>query len=114
VDRFVDRWYRRDDPDRPTPNFEFLPATKPAIGGIEVDGDGYLWASAYPTPGWAESWDVYDSAGVYLGPVGVPEGLRVVEIGKDYVLGYVRDRDEINRIMVYRLTRDRRSAVSPQ
>lgn len=83
-----------------------FPAQKPAFGRIMVDQTGALWVSAPldpPVP--PTSWTVFAPDGTWLGTVTTPEGLRVDEIGADYVLGVWRPAKGTDRIRVYPLSR---------
>ena len=47
--------------------------------------------------------DVFDPDGIWLGTVATPRGLRVTEIGTDYVVGVWRDELDVEYIRVYDL-----------
>ena len=66
-----------------------------------VDSEGNLWVADArrpntPTP----SWNVFDREGVWLGHVEGPTGLRVTDIGGDYLLGLWRDEVEVEHVML--------------
>ncbi|MEZ4413368.1 MAG: hypothetical protein R2910_10320 [Gemmatimonadales bacterium] len=83
-----------------------FPARKPAFGRMLVDATGALWLSApLNPPASASSWTVFAPDGTWLGTVTTPEGLRVDEIGVDYVLGMYRQRHGQERVRSYPLTR---------
>ncbi len=46
---------------------------------------------------------VFDTGGMLLGPVTMPTGFTVYDIGSDYVLGRVADDLEIEHVVMYRL-----------
>lgn len=73
-----------------------LPDSTPAHAELEVDAVGRLWVQRY-TPPWEEAndWWVFASDGVWLGTVSLPAGLRVFEIGEDYVLGVTQDELDV-------------------
>lgn len=76
----------------------------PAYEGFSVDSEGNLWVADArrpntPTP----SWNVFDREGVWLGHVEGPTGLRVTDIGGDYLLGLWRDEVEVEHVMLYAL-----------
>lgn len=79
-----------------------FPALKPAFSRLLVDRTGALWVLM---PGAGNSWTVFAPDGTWLGTVTTPEGLRVDEIGPDYVLGVWRQRHGQERVRVYPLTR---------
>ena len=83
-----------------------FPARKPAFGRLIVDRSGALWVSApIVPPGPPTSWTVFAPDGSWLGTVTTPAGLRVDEIGSDYVLGVWRERPGPERVRMYPLTR---------
>jgi hypothetical protein len=79
-----------------------FPALKPAFSRLLVDRTGALWVLM---PGAANAWTVFAPDGTWLGTVTTPEGLRVDEIGPDYVLGVWRQRHGQERVRSYPLTR---------
>ena len=79
-----------------------FPALKPAFSRLLVDRTGALWVLM---PGAANVWTVFAPDGTWLGAVTTPEGLRVDEIGADYVLGVWRQRHGQERVRSYPLTR---------
>jgi hypothetical protein len=83
-----------------------FPEVTPAYSLLMVDAAGNLWVADFATdedqPG---SWSVFDTAGRWLGTVVTPPGLRVREIGADYVLGQMSDEMEIERVVMYRLVK---------
>jgi hypothetical protein len=72
-----------------------------------ADAVGNLWVQELrirPTtndPSSGNVWEVFDSGGVHLGPVVVPEGLRIFEIGADYILSRWRDADGVEHVREY-------------
>ena len=83
-----------------------FPALKPAFGRLLVDQTGALWVSApLIPPGVPTSWTVFAPDGTWLGTVTTPDGLRVDEIGADYVLGVWRQRHGQERVRMYPLSR---------
>lgn len=79
-----------------------FPVLKPAFSHLLVDRTGALWVL---TPAAANVWTVFAPDGTWLGTVTTPEGLRVDEIGPDYVLGVWRQRHGQERVRSYPLTR---------
>ena len=83
-----------------------LPDTFPAYESFVLDADENLWVQHFPRPDEAHSmWSVFDPTGVWLGDLAVPAGLRVSEIGTDYVLGIHRDELGDESIRRYALGR---------
>lgn len=65
-----------------------VPEEMPAYGDIRADAAGYLWVQDYRAPGDpAPSWTVFDAEGEPLGRIALPPGVRVEEIGVDYLIG---------------------------
>jgi hypothetical protein len=84
-----------------------LPGTFPAFGDLMADPDGHLWVLDYPRPGEdARRWTVFSSEGRALGFVATPPGLRVLEIGRDHVLGVWLDDLDVEHVRLYRLERE--------
>jgi len=80
------------------------PSTLPAFADLVVDADGNLWVLEYARPGSDERrWTVFSPEGRALGSVVTPPGLRVLEIGRDYVLGVWRDDLDVEYMRLHRL-----------
>jgi hypothetical protein len=80
------------------------PPTRPAHGLVRIDTQHNLWVESWAWPGTArEEWQVYDAAGRWLGPVSVPAGLEIFDIGPDYVLGVWRDELDVERVRLHRI-----------
>ena len=94
---------RRSFENRPAP-----PRTMPAFAPeIRVDLHGCLWVREYTRPGSRRvTWSVFSEEGVLLGAVDTPIGLRILDIGSDYVLGVVRDNDDVEYVRVHELIRE--------
>jgi hypothetical protein len=83
-----------------------FPAQMPAFGRMLVDRTGALWLSApLNPPASASTWNVFAPDGQWLGAVTTPDGLRVDEIGTDYVVGVWRQRHGQEHVRVYPLSR---------
>jgi hypothetical protein len=82
------------------------PDRRPAYDGILADATGALWVSAHSL-GDADParWDVFDSTGVWLGPVRIPDRFRPLDIGADWVLGVIVDELDVERIQLRSLLR---------
>jgi sugar lactone lactonase YvrE len=71
-----------------------------------VDADGNLWVLDYARPGDdGRHWTVFSADGRALGRVETPPGLRVLEIGRDYVLGVWQDELDVEYVRMHRLER---------
>ncbi len=92
--------------------------TLPAFTRLVVARDGHLWAEVHasadelllagsmqPSTG---RWTVFAPEGRWLGTVEMPEGLRVMEIGSDYVLGIWRDELDVEFVRLHRIVKDLR------
>jgi hypothetical protein len=83
-----------------------LPDTLPAIADALVDADENLWLRPWVAP-WVEQveadWHVVRRDGQMLGVVRIPDDLRVVQIGSDFVLGTRLDGDGLPVVEVYGL-----------
>jgi len=83
------------------------PAAYPAFApSIRVDSDLNLWVKESGQPGDLRSpWSVSSPAGEFLGLVGMPPAIEVLEIGADYVLGLHRDELGVEYVQYFRLHR---------
>lgn len=77
----------------------------PAFVELIVDGEGHLWARQWALASEPVEWHVFHPDGNLLGTVRTPAGLRVLEIGADYVLGVARDGLDVEQVLVYGLSR---------
>jgi hypothetical protein len=82
-----------------------LPDSLPAHGRLVLDRAGNLWVQGYTVLDEEEFWHVLDPRGRWLGDVQPPAGLRITEIGEDYLLGIRADSVGVQRVMVFGLQR---------
>ena len=85
-----------------------LPDTHPAFWRVRADELDHLWVQEYTLPGEAGPnpvWTVFDPEGHVLGFMDTPAGLRVFEIGEDYLLGYATDELGVEYVQVWSLSR---------
>lgn len=83
-----------------------FPARKPAFGRLLVDRTGTLWVSEpINPPDEPTRWNVFTAAGEWLGSVTTPAGLRIDEIGSDYLLGVWKQVHGKERVRRYPLSR---------
>jgi hypothetical protein len=83
-----------------------FPATMPAIGRMVPDSTGLLWVSAYAfPPSKPTSWVVVSPTGRTVATVTLPGNYRVLEIGKDYVLGVAEGEEGAPEVRMYGLLR---------
>ena len=83
-----------------------VPEAMPAYRDLRVDRSGSLWVEEYRvTDDEAPRWTVFDSAGRVLGTIGTPRGLRVDEIGDDYLLGVFRDSLDVEHVRLHAIAK---------
>ena len=86
-----------------------IPSHEPAFDRLLADADGNLWARRFTADLLTReppSWDVFDSAGAWLGVVATPGGLTVTAIRDGLVAGVYRDELGIEYVSVHRLATD--------
>lgn len=91
-------------------SFESMPLaeTFPAFSTILSDAAGNLWIREYDFPREerpAPLWTVFDPDGRVLGFIETPPGLRIGQIGEDYILGHHRDELDVEYVQVWPLER---------
>ena len=105
-DRMVDTY--GEDYFRPLLESRPLAEHFPAFSTVVADAAGHLWVREYDFPREkrpAPLWTVFDPEGRVLGFVETPEGLDVLQIGEDYILGRVRDEFQVEHVQVWPLER---------
>ena len=81
-----------------------VPSIFPAYGWVRVDDELNLWVQEYSLPRITnEMWAVFDSSGVLLGGVKLPQGLDPKHISSDFVLGVWRDELDVEHVRLYEL-----------
>jgi hypothetical protein len=73
----------------------------PAYETFLLDRAGNLWVQEY-APGKPLQFQVYDRDGTLIARTALPEGVRPLDIGKDYVLGSAKDGDGLEQVRLYR------------
>jgi hypothetical protein len=92
ADAFVDDVYPKE-----FPNIE---------PSIVVDADGRIWLTEYRRPGLENvTYWVFQLDGRTVGRAQLPVSFRLLDAGRDYVLGSWTDTDGIQSLRQYRLTR---------
>jgi hypothetical protein len=82
------------------------PGTFPAFADLMVDPDGHLWALDFSRPGDdRRRWVVFAPDGRALGTVETPPALRVLDIGREYLLGVWQDELDVEHVRLYELRR---------
>jgi hypothetical protein len=76
----------------------------PAYSALRVDHSGNLWVEEYRAFTEPQSlWSVFDPEGRWLTTVRMPDGLQVLDIGADFVLGFIRDDVGLDRVALFEL-----------
>ena len=99
--------------------FPRVPTHKPFFDAFLIDDAGSIWARHFPSTGLGiqdlrpprdpappETWTVLDSAGVWLGPVRLPDGFAAHEVANDRVYGVHTAPLGAQTVRVYRLVRE--------
>ncbi len=82
-----------------------LPAILPAFKELIGDATGLIWVREHGWPVDHNRWTVYNVSGVPVARAQLPAGLRVTEIGRDYVLGVHHDEDDVETVQMHSLLR---------
>jgi hypothetical protein len=83
-----------------------LPSHFPAHDRLVVDGAGFLWVQEYRKPGEGEAaWLVFDPVGKLVARLNIPEGLNLLEIGLDYLLGVSKDELDVEYVQLFAVNR---------
>ena len=84
-----------------------LPQAKtfPRVDRIQADAADNLWVRTFDNYGTRlATWVIVSSTGQPLAVAVSPRSLRVLEIGRDYLLGVSADSDGVERVLVYRFS----------
>ena len=85
------------------------PETRSAYADLIIDASGHLWAlqsRGRSEAGQPSDFVIFGHEGEWLGSVRLPSRFRVMEIGRDYVLGVMPDDLDVEAVQVLRLHRD--------
>lgn len=95
---------------------EPYPATLPSFHQLHVDPDGNLWAAQrrYGAGDDGRSsgmldYFVFGPDGRHLGVIALPDNLQAYQIGRDYILGVVRDELDVQFVHLYEIVKGGRS-----
>lgn len=80
-----------------------FPERKSAFQALQIDARGNAWVQRHAAPGADTPWDVFDPEGRLLGSVTLPGGLKVLQIGDDFIVGAWKDDLDVQHVRVYRL-----------
>lgn len=82
-----------------------LPSRRPFVGML-MDTEHNVWLGASREDGAPGQYFVLALDGRLLATVTVPAGFSPTEIGRDYCLGVLTDRDDVESVVMYRLRRE--------
>lgn len=78
----------------------------PTHGELLVDNLNNFWVEEYRLPGQTASrWIVFDAMHQAVAEARLPNDFRLIEVGRDYVLGVWSDEDNVKHVRMYRLIR---------
>jgi hypothetical protein len=84
-----------------------FPDTLPAYRSFRVDRSGMLWVQEYqPRGAPSVTWSVFDPDGRWTTDVTVPGSWEILDIGRDYLLTRETNELDVERVRMYRLTRN--------
>jgi hypothetical protein len=91
-----ERWFRELD----------FPRTYPAYRKLLVDDSDNLWVEEYPVPGTrTHHWAIFNPAGSRIARIDLPTGFRLLQAGRDYVLGVWRDDYDTDFLRIYSIVK---------
>ncbi len=102
---------RIEDPERRRAVMRSMDASAVAdtiawISSMTIDALGHIWVGEYAiSEGRSSVRGVFSSAGPWLGTVILPDRVRPIEIGEDYLLAAVTDELDIQRLALFELSR---------
>ena len=84
------------------------PSQKPAYKQIILDDANRIWIQAYERyrvggPTSSPNWLVFDESGRWLARVRLPEGLTVLAVATDWIIGTAVDEFDVQRIQLHRV-----------
>lgn len=93
-----------------------VPTHKPLFDRLLLDGRGGIWARVFPEqsfglfdtrlPGpmvFTETWTVFDSAGIWLGDLTLPDRFELHDVDGDRLLGVARDALDTETVQIFRI-----------
>lgn len=80
-------------------------ATLPHLDAMLLDVDDNLWVERFRVPGSDKdaAWDVFGPDRRWLGTVQIPRNFRIFDIGRNYVLGVIKNEMDVEEVRLYRL-----------
>jgi hypothetical protein len=119
VDEWMTMWSTDKGPQRDRDRLARLsmpyPDSLPAFVDFLASPNGELWLRDPELAGAAtcacltsvtagpSAWTVFDTSGRWLGRVNMPARFTPAEVGRDYVLGHLREADGLLRVALYRV-----------
>lgn len=87
-------------------NLKYRPKYEPLYAQLLTATDGTLWVQRFRYSE-KDSTDylVIDTTGKVIATITVPPGANILEIGSSYVLGVHKDRDDIESVVMYTITK---------
>ena len=83
-----------------------FPDSLPAYRRIRTDRLGNLWVQEFDLPNEPEiTWHVFDSRGLWLSIVRVPENWQIQDIGRDYILVITTNEMDVEVVQLFELHR---------
>jgi hypothetical protein len=82
-----------------------LPDSLPVHERLEQDKAGNLWVEGYTVQEEDPFWSVFARDGHWLGDLQPPSGLRITEIGDDYLMGVWADTLGVEQVRVYEIVK---------
>lgn len=93
-----------------------VPTHKPLFDRLLVDDQGGIWVRLHPQDSFGlfdlrlpepmfftETWTVFDSAGIWLGDLTLPDRFELHDIGRDQLLGVARDSWDTETVQVLQI-----------
>lgn len=108
LDAYLERF--RAEVGRPTLREQLLrksplPERMPAYAGLMIDGEGNVWAAPCAAAEPPRCWHVYQRWSPQFAKVCLPDHFTALDIAGGSVLGVLRDENDVERIVRYRLVR---------
>ncbi len=84
----------------------WLPPAPPRFAGLHADAGGGVWVEEFrEDPSEPRELRLVEPRGAFSARMMVPAGVRVLEIGLNYLLGVQEDADGVPEVLLYRLNR---------
>jgi hypothetical protein len=91
-----------------------LPERMPAYRELITDRDGNIWAAVHPGASTRRCWHVYQPTPKSFAVICLPNQFDLYDAGSDYVLGVVRDAEDVERVERYALFKQENTATMPR